>query len=513
MKAPKAVKHARPPPRHALRKALVMNMRQKAQAERGVKIVAPEKHTKAVAEGVPIMERAGAPLVSTPVKPQNWVTLGGKPITVDLGRVPWLPDEYGQGVKMTNKISRSRDGFGGTYTVWIAPDGKVFYHKPSVEAYIGRKLTAKDGFNGQMRLARLQGKLTDVNKFFDLLSAVEKKHLPSPDELHFCMISARRAQTAEGVNDIAIVEAHFNAEGVKPTWYVDEESLEEYKKLGLDAVIGGKLTQARNRALSDAARMGRACVQISDDIGAWEYHDGVQAECRSDDATNDAFGKATCHSVGPVSAARFILAKMRAAKDPNGNGPHLGGVYPVHACARAFGGGSISRHHFILGDFFVTENSPIRFDKEMTLKEDYDFTCAHIHRHGSVLRCNRMSVKAKHQTNAGGAVSERDKAGLKEQMNIAILRNKWGRAIKPNPKRKNEVLLRWPADGDLKVTGKAASMLTSDAGVESDASSNGSKQFSTKGSDVKRTAGEKRVIIISKQERGLGPSRNSSRNG
>merc|ERR550537_1108935 len=89
-------------------------------------------------------------------------------------------------------------------------------------------------------------------------------------------------------------------------------------------------------------------------------------------------------------------------------------------------------------------------------------------------------------------------------MNIAILRNKWGRAIHPNPKRKNEILLRWPADGDLKVTGKAVSTLTSDAGVESDASSNGSKQFSTKGSGVKRTAGKKRVIIISKAKKGSG---------
>jgi len=336
-----------------------------------------------------------------------------------------------------------------------------------------------------------------VNKFFDLLTRVEKKHLPSPDELRFCIISARRAQTAEGVNDIAIVEAHFNGEGVKPTWYVDEESFDEYVKLGLDAVIGGKLTQARNRALDDAARMGRACVQISDDIGAWEYHDGVQAKSRSDDATNAAFGKATCHSVGPVSAARFILAKMRAAKDANGNGPHLGGVYPVHACARAFGGGPISRYHFILGDFFVTENSSVRFDTEMTLKEDYDFTCAHISTHGSVLRCNRMSVKAKHQSNAGGAVSERDKAGLKEQMNIAILRNKWGRAIYPNPKRKNEILLRWPADGDLKVTENATNMLTSNDGVEIGVSANGNKQLSTK-----RTTRTRRVVINSKAIKG-----------
>merc|ERR1712187_164898 len=102
----------------------------------------------------------------------------------------------------------------------------------------------------------------------------------------------------------------------------------------------------------------------------------------------------------------------------------------------------------ILGDFFVTEpSSPCRFDTKMTLKEDYDFTCSHIHKHGSVLRCNRMFLTAKHSTNAGGAVASRDNAGQKEKLNIRILQSKWPKVFKVNTRRKGvagtEVQMRW----------------------------------------------------------------------
>lgn len=87
-----------------------------------------------------------------------------------------------------------------------------------------------------------------------------------------------------------------------------------------------------------------------------------------------------------------------------------------------------------------------RFDEEMTLKEDYDYTAQHIARHGGILRCNRMTVSAKHHA-PGGAESLRDKKGLEEQRNIAILLRKWPKAFRAHPKRKNEVVLQWPRGG------------------------------------------------------------------
>merc|ERR1719171_1246200 len=99
--------------------------------------------------------------------------------------------------------------------------------------------------------------------------------------------------------------------------------------------------------------------------------------------------------------------------------------------------------HFILGDFFVAEGSECLFDERLSLKEDYDFTASHLEKYGEVLRCNRLLITAKHETNQGGACDIRDAKGLKEQYNIGVLTEKWPGAIQKHPTRANQVVLRW----------------------------------------------------------------------
>jgi len=175
---------------------------------------------------------------------------------------------------------------------------------------------------------------------------------------------------------------------------------------------------------------------------------------RTDDAMNAAHAAATRYVISPVAAARFVLAKMRSSEEPR---PRLGGVYPLGSCARTFAGDAFSRKHFVIGDFFIAEGSSVRFDEEMRLKEDYDFTCTHLHRHGAVLRCNRLTLSVKHYSNCGGACTNRDQKGAEEKRNIAILRRKWPGVFRANPKRANEVIMCWkkgsalargPADDD-----------------------------------------------------------------
>merc|ERR1739838_986240 len=110
-----------------------------------------------------------------------------------------------------------------------------------------------------------------------------------------------------------------------------------------------------------------------------------------------------------------------------------------------------ARHHFILGDFFVAEfDSRVIFDENMTLKEDYDFTCAHIRAHGSVMRCQRMTLNVKHYDNAGGACSNRDKKGQEEKKNVDLLNKKWPGVFRANPKRRGEVIMSWKRSaGDI----------------------------------------------------------------
>jgi len=228
--------------------------------------------------------------------------------------------------------------------------------------------------------------------------------------------------------------------------YVDAESLQDYKKLGLNCKVGGKLVPARNMVLDDAKKKGLVAVEISDDISKWTYYNCSKQKYSGNNLTKqnkDLLGVPK-HCVSPLAAAQFILAKMRADPDK----PKLGGIYPSNNAAVTLGSQEFGKHHFILGDFFVAEpSSKCRFDLNMTLKEDYDYTFSHLKEHGSVLRCNRFFLQVKHATNAGGAVAARDKKGQKERYNIAILQKKWPNVFRINKRRKgaadSEVVMNW----------------------------------------------------------------------
>mmetsp|Transcript_68108 Transcript_68108/g.142258 ORF Transcript_68108/g.142258 Transcript_68108/m.142258 type:complete len:482 (-) Transcript_68108:261-1706(-) len=445
-----------------IRSALIKQQRSKAGREVDFNKRAVDK-----ADEVPPEKRPGAPLKGGfPLK--KWAEKFPD-MVVDLGRSAWLPDNWGQGIKMTTPTAHSTGTGGGTLVSFISPDGRRFFHKCMVEELEGRKLDAYDGIRGQLRKAQLEfsqnleSAVGSDKELFQVLTPKEKQCLPPASDLWVGIISARRATKPQGLKDLIIVQAAFRASGVEPVWYVDEPSLDAYKKLGLNAKVGGKLTHARNMALKDAAKAGKACVQVSDDISRWEYRHGPRATEKGDEAANRAHDAAERYVISPVGAARFALAKLRAK-----NGPKLAGVYPLGSCSRAFGHAEEGRNHFILGDFFVVDSCDkksdlVLFDEEMTLKEDYDFTCSHISKYGSVLRLNRMTIAAKHATNPGGAVEQRDKKGKEEEKNIDILVRKWPRAFHRNPTRKHEVVLRWPgsevqpdADGADEEATKAA---------------------------------------------------------
>jgi len=378
--------------------------------------------------------RAGAPL-------KGGFPLNKYPpnVLVDADRAFWLPDDWAQVIKNT--------GPGGTYLGWMSPNGKFFYHRKgyptAIEETLGRKLTAKDGFNGILRLTKDVVKPNADKAFLhECLTPGERKHIVPDTDFHFAIVSARRASHDQGIQDLMLVESFFKNAGVTATWYVDAESLQAYKDLGLNAKVGGKLTPSRNMALNDAEKLGKRCVQVSDDISRWTYLNIEKQDLRGEktfDKANRALAGANRYVVSPVAAAQFILAKMRSSPRK----PQLGGVYCTGNAAMVMGADEYSTEHFILGDFFVVDSSPCRFDESMTLKEDYDFTASHIEKHGSVLRCNRMLLSVKHATNKGGAVATRDESGSKEQYNIKILQTKWPGVFTLNKKRANEVLMYW----------------------------------------------------------------------
>mmetsp|Transcript_145359 Transcript_145359/g.362524 ORF Transcript_145359/g.362524 Transcript_145359/m.362524 type:complete len:1154 (+) Transcript_145359:72-3533(+) len=278
---------------------------------------------------------------------------------------------------------------------------------------------------------------------FEALSEEERKFIPAADEFHFTVISGFRTRSVEGITDILRIQKLYNDAGVVPTWYVDNECPDEYRKLGLKVVKAGKLIPARNHALRDAVEVGKMCVQTSDDIGSWMFFNDA-TKYSTDEEANAAWKRCEKLNISPVAAARYLAAKARARGKEK---CMLSGVYPLSNGGRAMRAYPFSTFNFILGDFFVAEPaSPCRFDTTMTLKEDYDYTCQHLSVHGSVLRFNRMVITVKHATNVGGAVAVRDQAGSKERQNIEILQRKWPGVFHMNGRRKDansEVVMSW----------------------------------------------------------------------
>eukprot|EP00933_Yihiella_yeosuensis_P051796 TRINITY_DN49768_c0_g1_i1.p1 TRINITY_DN49768_c0_g1~~TRINITY_DN49768_c0_g1_i1.p1 ORF type:complete len:547 (-),score=114.89 TRINITY_DN49768_c0_g1_i1:136-1776(-) len=379
----------------------------------------------------------------------------------------WLPADWAHGVKTTCKTFLK---------VFIAPNGKTYYHREVIEKIIQTQLGGLEGFKRHALERFKEGtdwmgarvKFTPDSKLFSVLSAREKTFLPSPKEFHFAVVSARRANKTSGIRGIVQVEAKLRAAGITPRWYVDADSLQDYKALGLDAVVGGKLTPARNKALDDAKKLGKACVQVSDDITSWQFIKSGKKALRSGEgasknlkAANEAMKTVEKLDLSPLAAARFLLAKMRAARgncEREGDGPMLGGIYPTGNAALAVMTDECNYDGFVLGDFFVHDTqSPVRFDETLTLKEDYDFTCSHLKKHGSVYRCHRLILHACHETNAGGACAIRDASGDKERQNVRVLQKKWPGVFKVNVKRGDtQVLMRWK-NNKLGVTKKSKS--------------------------------------------------------
>lgn len=202
------------------------------------------------------------------------------------------------------------------------------------------------------------------------------------------------------------------------TWVVGAGEAEAY---GPDSVEGGRLTASRNAALKLAFEQGHRCIQISDDIKSLSlvkfFTDGKKLQEK-------------------ISFAEAIaLMTERLEMSPF----HLAGVSPT--ANPFYSNRSISNRHFVIGDMILVRPCELIFDETMTLKEDYDYTLQHIQRFGGVIRNDDILAKFEHYTNSGGAVSIRNTD--EEQKNIRRLKEKWGNVVRDNPRRPNEILLRF----------------------------------------------------------------------
>lgn len=228
-------------------------------------------------------------------------------------------------------------------------------------------------------------------------------------DIFVAVISARRPERVPAMKTIIGNDAH---------WFVANGDGDAYRQNGAANVReSGGLCESRNAALEMAFAAGKPCVQLSDDLKSIKKaHSKTQTEPLS-------FPKAVSEMLHAASVFRSKLVGVA----PTANAFYYNPEKPFKLKA------------FIVGDLHLAMPCDIRFDTNLLLKEDYDFTLKHIKTFGRAVRVDNILAEFAHRTNAGGAVSYR--TALLEQTCIAYLKKKWGAFIRDNPRRKNEILL------------------------------------------------------------------------
>lgn len=219
-----------------------------------------------------------------------------------------------------------------------------------------------------------------------------------------------------------------------PYWYVGHGEWDAYKKAGaLNVIESGGLCESRNAALRDAFKINAWCCQISDDlssIGAAVY-DSISRQIKR----------------APLS---FFDAISNLCEMMKADRAYLGGCAPT--ANPYFMHEPFKRQSFIVGDLILVKPCKIFFDQNLRLKEDYDYTLQHLETFGSVLRFDYILPSFAHRTNKGGAVEYRTSDREKEA--IAYLQKKWPGVLVRNPRRWDEILLRWKGKQEPKFLKK-----------------------------------------------------------
>lgn len=99
----------------------------------------------------------------------------------------------------------------------------------------------------------------------------------------------------------------------------------------------------------------------------------------------------------------------------------------------------LNNDKFIIGTAAGIINNPLRFDENMKLKEDYDYTLKHIVTYGGALRMNFVTVEAVHYSNSGGCVDYRTKELEAEACQILL--DRYPDRVFRNVKRENEIII------------------------------------------------------------------------
>lgn len=239
----------------------------------------------------------------------------------------------------------------------------------------------------------------------------------NPKNARLFIISSRRPQNVAKMKELI-------GNTFPITWIVrDMIDLESYMKYDNIVVgIGGRLSESRNQAIECAFSNQHDCIMVEDDLvniqlcSSKNYHDNK--------------------SIDFQEAIRIMYDAFTEIPYC-----YLCGVAPTNNAFYYNPQRPISINKFVIGSLIIIRyNTPLRFDTNLSLKEDYDYTLQHITHHGGAIRCDNILATFNHYSNKGGAVDYRTPE--LETKTINHLKHKWGsNIIKDNPRRLNEIIL------------------------------------------------------------------------
>lgn len=215
--------------------------------------------------------------------------------------------------------------------------------------------------------------------------------------------------------------------GIETTLFVEPDEEKSYEaaegRLYSCGVVtipeGGKgMAYVRNRIL-EAYPEGSHVVMLDDDIESF-------LRLSMTTGLKDITGQA------------IVTQWEQAFKKTEGEGKKLWGVYPI-SNPFYMKAGQVKRDGFIIGTVMGVIVNSLRFDEQLRLKSDYDYTLQNMETYGGVLRFEYLTVEAKHYGNPGGCNSYRNETVNAEM--VKILMKKWGGMIRENPRRKGEILI------------------------------------------------------------------------
>lgn len=216
-------------------------------------------------------------------------------------------------------------------------------------------------------------------------------------------------------------------DGLSVTWVVREEEITAYKAAGAMRILeGGSLCQSRNIALQDAFNQNLVCVQLDDDLVQFRWW------------TMNGFEQIRITTQNAIMRT-FKLMKI--------NNLYLGGAMPTTLVHRSHlpAEPEFQTINFISAAFMVVRPTRLRFNEEMTLKEDYDYTVQHIKEYGGVLRVRQLMCRSKkHKVKQGGGGAEYRTPEIEREniTRLELTHPGWWR----KGRNENEVILYAPDD-------------------------------------------------------------------